>query len=100
MECWKEARASEQRQFDAISILTRQSPYLMNFLFHPTNPKLRLPPEELLRTAQGFSSGDYVLVKLAIDLWCEQGQVFVHELFNLDPVNFNLALKALHGLQP
>jgi len=99
MDCWSVAPSSELRQFRAIAILTSQSPQLVAFLFHPTQPQLRLPPAELLKAARSFSSGDYILVKLAVDLWCEQGQVFIHELFNLDSVNFDLALKALKALQ-
>ncbi len=99
MECWSETPSNELRQFRAISILMNKSPHLLGFVFHPSQPQLRLPPAELLRAAQGFSSGDYVLIKLAVDLWCEQGHVFIHELFNLDCVNFDLALKALKFLQ-
>lgn len=77
-----------------------QSPQLLKFLFHPEIPQLRLPPEELLREALGFSSGDLILVRIAIDLWCEQGNLPLHQVFGLDSLNFKLTLQALEVLGP
>jgi hypothetical protein len=39
--------------------------------------------------------GDYLLVKLAVELWCEQGKIPVHELLSLDEPLFSRALAAL-----
>ena len=100
MEYWQQVSGFERRQFQAISTLTSQNPQLLTFLFDPKASQLRLPVDRLLKEARGLSSGEYLLVKIAIDLWCEQGQVQIHQLLNLDPVNFKLALTALAELYP
>lgn len=98
MKCWVSAGRAEKKQFEAISIITSRSPYLMDFLFHPLRSELKNSADELLKEARGFSSEDYLLVKLCLDLWCDQGKFNVHELFNLEPDIFNQALQALEHL--
>jgi hypothetical protein len=95
VECWSVAGAGEKRQFEAIRILMAGSPQLVEFLFDPGLPRLRQSPEQIVRNARGLSSGEYILVKLAVDIWCEQGQLLVSQLFELDSDNFNRALRAL-----
>ena len=98
MECWLNAQAAERKQFEAIVLITSQSPHLISFLFNPDNPELSGSPDRLIQKAQGFSSGDYLLVKLCIDIWCEQGDFQIHELFNLDPDVLKLTLRAFDFL--
>jgi hypothetical protein len=71
------------------------SSQLLELLFDLDRPRLRQPPEQLLQTARGLSSGDYTLVKLAVDIWCEQGEIRVHELFRLEQDDFIRALRSL-----
>lgn len=98
MKCWVSAGRAEKKQFEAISIITLRCPYLMDFLFHPLRPELKNSADELLNEARGFSSTDYLLVKLCLDLWCDQGKFKVHELFKLEPDIFKQALQALEYL--
>jgi hypothetical protein len=100
MKCWINASAAEKLQYKAISVLFKQSLHLLKFLFDPDCPKLRFAPEEVLIKARGLCSGDYLLVKLAVDLWCGCGDIRVHELFDVDSDIFPLILDSLQILGP
>ena len=41
MKCWEVASSTEVKQFEAISSLLKNSPQLIEFVFDPTQPKLR-----------------------------------------------------------
>ena len=100
MKCWSTAGAEERRLFGAISVCLRQSPHLLGFLFDPDQPRLRTSPEGLLAEATALCSGDYLLVKVAVDLWTSGGFVSLHELFDAEPVVFASILEALASLAP
>jgi hypothetical protein len=95
MICWQNASRGEQRQLEAISIFLKHSPHLVDFLFNPDFPKLNDSPDELVARAGGMPSGDMLLVRLAINLWCCSGGLEVHELFEVEPEVFQLILKSL-----
>lgn len=98
MKCWDSACLSEKKQFEAISLILHHNQNLLKFLFDPHSPKLLDSPVNLMRQARHLSSSDYLLIKICLDIWCEQGQVQVHELFNLEPDHFNLTLNAFKYL--
>ena len=98
MQCWSEACRAEKKQFEAISTIVSLNPHLLGFLFDSARPQLKCAPQDLLCQAKGFSSSEYLLVRICLNLWCEQGQLEVHELFNLDPDLFKLTMTALAQL--
>jgi hypothetical protein len=100
MKCWTTACAVETKQFEAIAVCLGQSPQLLGFLFDPDCPKLRESSDVLLREARGFCSGDHLLVKLAIELWCGSGELHVSELFETEPEVFTAILAAFNILAP
>jgi hypothetical protein len=100
MVCWKNARASEKLQFQAISKLMELRPHLLDFLFDPEAPKLSASPDRILHEAMGLCSSDYILVRLGVDLWCGEAQVNVYELYDLEPELFVCALQAMAILAP
>ena len=95
MECWAKATSIDLRLFQIIAGLVGVESGLLTFLFNADSPKLRLPADELIQEAIGLCSSDYVVVKLAVDLWCEQGKIPVHELLSLDEPLFSRTLRAL-----
>ncbi len=95
MDYWTEAHQSENKLFEAMLILISKSPHLRKFLFNESSQRLNSNPDQLLRCSRGFASGEYILIKICLDLWCENGKISVHELFHLDLDLFNLTLKAL-----
>jgi hypothetical protein len=100
MQSWVRASVTEQRQFEAILGFLQYSPHLIKFVFNSKVPRLRLSPEKLLKEARGLCSGDRVLVKLAIELWCCEGDIRVHELFDAEPEVFRQILKSFSLLAP
>lgn len=95
MECWTQVTRSDRRLFKIISTLVGNESRILTFLFDTQFPRLRGPADEIIKSARGMSSGDYLLVKLAVELWCEQGQIPVHELLSFDEPFFSRALTAL-----
>ena len=101
MDSWAYASLTDKKLFQCISLATNNNEQLLKYLFDPKSAKLRLPPDQLLKNASGFCSGDYLLVKFAVDLWSEQGCLNLHELFNFDDdvlKHVLLALTQLRGL--
>lgn len=99
MICWQNATRGETKQLEAIATFLNSSPHLMDFLFDPDSPKLNDSPERLLTFARGLPSSDFLLVRLALNLWCEAADLQVHELFYLEPDIFAGVMKAFARLR-
>lgn len=101
MEAWQNASSNDQFQFEAIRIVFAKYPELLKFLFDQNKPELRKPPAQIIKEARGFSSGQYVLIKVAIDIW--NGSTCyakINEiLYTLDPDNFSNVILALTKLR-
>ena len=95
MICWPNETRAEKKQLEAISIFLSHNAHLVDFLFDPGAPKLNSPPEDLLFAARGLASGDFLLVRLALNIWCGSGGIEVHELFDAEPEVFSSILKSL-----
>jgi hypothetical protein len=98
VEVWEGARDSERKQFLAISMVFGGRKDLLSWLFDPTIARLRFPAEVLKKNCRGMSSGDQVLIKIAIDLWCEQGGARITDLQSLDSHLTGRVSKALEIL--
>jgi hypothetical protein len=72
----------------------------MDFIFDNESPRLRLSAQELLCKAKGLARSDQILIRLALDLWCDEPFVGVSELFELDPEPLRQVLAALSGFCP
>jgi hypothetical protein len=96
---WESVGKTELKLLEAIRILFSQHPYLLEFLFDPLEPKLRLAPEELLEDGYGLSSGEDVLVRVGMDIWSGSGDARIWELMEiLDDQNMKNVLLALEYL--
>jgi len=95
MEVWGGASSSERKQFFIISELLAERRELLDWLFDPERARLRHPAEVLKNKSSGLSSGDRVLIKIAIDLWCEQGGAQITDLQSLDPQLVRRVLRVL-----
>ena len=96
MKCkWSNACEGDLRRAQAISVLMEKHPKLMNWLFREDRPELKCSPREMLRQAGAFSTGERILIRLALDLWSGEGEAKVLDLDRLDPGNFKNALTAI-----
>ena len=104
MKCplnWKRPRVFEQELLIAMTKLFAAHENLMTFVFEREEPGLRNHPDILIEQAKGMSSGEYVLVRLALDIWNDSGGVQISELINrLDATNFENAMAALRYVGP
>lgn len=93
---WPKAGDSDLQRYEAISRVFFTHDYLLPFLFDTREPKTRLSPEALLRQASAFSKGEFLLIKIALDIWSSSGDTKLVELIeDLDPQNFYFVLESL-----
>ena len=86
---WKNASETDKNLFTAIARLFRNNPQLLEFFFHPTEPKLTYPCQKIKQLARSFCSADELLVRIGLDIWCEAGTINFNEIFQkLDEQNF------------
>ncbi len=57
----------------SIQILFSHDERLIYFFFNHKKPEMRACARVLLLEARGFSSGEYLLIKAALDLWNGEG---------------------------
>ena len=98
---WKTATKTDQRLLEIIGHMFCKHLYLLDFFFDPNEPRLRQLPEELLKESAVMSSGEDLLVRVALDLWSGSGDARVWELIEiLDGENFVYVLRSLYELGP
>jgi hypothetical protein len=83
----------------AISLLLANDPKLLDFLLKPCRTELRASPERLKQAARCFSSGEQILVRAALDIWDDCGQVKLADIvFRLDQTRLEAFLLAVESL--
>jgi hypothetical protein len=96
---WETMSDYETRQMDAISLILSNHVKLLEFLFKQEKAELRYSPEKLIKLSGAFSSGEKVLVRVALDFWSGSGNARVWELMEkLDPRSFENVLLGLQYL--
>ena len=79
----------------AVSLLLANDSMLLDFLFDPSRRHLAAAPADLLFEAGVLSSGQQVLVRLALDIWDGSGGSHVIDIIHrLDPIRFEAFLLA------
>jgi hypothetical protein len=101
MKCWPKAGKIERKLFRIISLIFKNHPHLVDFLFDSKVPKIRLQSEKLLSESEDLSAFEDLLVRVALDVWGGGGNARIWELLEfLDENNFKNVLKALLKLRP
>jgi hypothetical protein len=96
MNTWTNPLESEIKQYKIIAMIFAKHPKLLEFFFDKKEPKLNWPPDEMLDQASVFSSGEYVLIKVALDIWSGSGDALLWEILDtLDNDNFTKVIKGL-----
>jgi len=97
---WTRLGRHERRMLATLSLIFRNHPNLLEFLFERDRPQLRLAPELLLFDAGVFSSGEKVLVRVGLDLWNGSGGVSLWDVIErLDLENYRNVLAGLRNLR-
>ncbi len=100
MTNWQTASEYELKQYEAISSFLNGRKQLLRYLFHNREPRLNSSPKQIISGARGFCTSDKILIRVALQLWCEYGQIGLQELFYLDGEVFLKVLRALESLGP
>lgn len=96
METWRDATVGERRQYQLISLIFSKYPKLLEFFFEKHEARIRFESKEMLKEAGCFSSGEQILIRVALDLWSGSGNALVWQMVEvLDHENFSNVLKAL-----
>lgn len=96
---WYGADSNQMRRYDAVARLFCGRQHLVTGIFDRHEAKLRASPAELLKHYRILSPGEFVLVKVALDIWCRTGGARVSELLDLEIHNFSSVLSALSSLR-
>ena len=86
---WKDCTDEEHRLSEIMYLLFKPYPQLEKFLFQSEVPRLNEPPNVLLDQAGCFSSGEQILIRVALDLWSGEGSTRLSDIIHrLDDSNF------------
>jgi hypothetical protein len=89
MLLWKDCTQEEHRLAEIMYLLFKSYPALEKFLFQSRVPRLNEPPDVLLNQAGCFSSGEQILIRVALDLWSGEGGTKLSDIIHrLDDNNF------------
>ena len=96
MQTWREATVSERVQYELISLIFSKHPKLLEFFFEKHRPRMSYSPVEMLKEIGVFSTGEELLIRVAMDIWSGSGNTKLWRLIEqLDHDNFSNVLKAL-----
>jgi hypothetical protein len=85
---WKNCGRARERLGEVMSRIFRNHPKLLDFLFYPDRPELRDDAEILLRESGVFSTGEKILIRVALDLWTGEVEVKLWDIIQkLDQSN-------------
>lgn len=85
---------------EVMNLLFRYHPKLLAFLFDPDRARLRQQAEWLMEEAGGFSSGEQMLIRIALNLWNGHGTVTLWDVIEtLDQRNYHQVLLGLQHLR-
>lgn len=97
---WKNVTEEEERLSTVMELIFCNYPKLLDFLFEPSIPRLKDEPEKLLAEANVFSSGEKILIQVALDLWNGSGKsLFWDIIHRLDHENQKRILLSLQYLR-
>jgi hypothetical protein len=97
---WKNACESDEVLKLAIGNLFKKNPEIINLFFNQTQPRLICSPEEIKEMARGFGSGDDLLIRIALDVWSEEGGIHFNEIYQkLDEHRFVEVINVLKFLR-
>jgi hypothetical protein len=80
MDSWPIECTADRRRFRVIAFALQDYPQLLDVVFDRDSPKTLLPPEELLKSFNGLSRGEGILLRSALDLWSSEGSVMILEI--------------------
>lgn len=97
---WQAASEYELKQHQAIHSFLSHRVHLIHYLFHNERPTLNDSPDKIITNSEGFCTSDKILIRVALQLWCDYGKTCITDLFYLDGEVFLKVLRAIEDLGP
>lgn len=97
---WRAASEYELKQYQSIHSFLSHRTHLVHYLFHQELPILNHPPDKVITDSEDFCTSDKILIRVALQLWCDHGKICITELFCLDGEVFLKVLNAIEDLGP
>jgi hypothetical protein len=99
MNSWVNPGECDRRVFRAIEILLSNHPQLLDFLFKKKEALLSSSPQSIKRKSRCFSSGEQILIQIALDIWSGSGKAKFLDIVNrLDIENINHVISTMQYL--
>jgi hypothetical protein len=97
---WKTADESDKSLLKSIKFLLLGRDKLLEFMFNPHFPRLNDQPENLLHSSLSFSSGEQLLVRIALDLWDGSGGAHFRDIYSiLDRETYVRAIQVIEKIR-
>lgn len=97
---WKNPGRGGQRLMEVMNLIFQNHPQILEFLFELDRPKLRHEADRLMREAGVFSTGEKILIRIALNLWNGYGSVCLWDVIErLDQDNYQQVVLGLQHLR-
>lgn len=97
---WQTASLGDLKLKEIIFRLLAFDKRLLEFIFDPDKPRLRQRAGILKEDVWGFSHGEQIMIRTALELWSGSGHVFLWELIEtLDDSNLKRVIEALIAIR-
>ena len=97
---WQNAGSHELHLQVVLNLIFRKHSKLLEFLFEINKPRLCAEPRILLAESGGFSSGEQLLIRIALDIWDGSGNARISDIIkSLDDENFRNVLASIWNLR-
>jgi hypothetical protein len=97
---WQKPGRHERRMMETLNIIFVGHSKLLEFLFAREKAVLLQEPAFLMESAYGYSSGEQILIRVALDLWNSSGDVKLwHIIECLDDDTYENVLTGLRHLR-
>ena len=81
---WEDASAGDLKTLESvIFMLGRYQNKILPMIFHKSIPRLVAPRDQIIASTRCFSSGEQILVELALDLWERVGITPIFSVFHV-----------------
>jgi hypothetical protein len=97
---WITANTTDRFLLGEIETLLARHPRLLHLIFDKQRPQLREPSSAIIGRTRSLSSGEHLLIRLALDIWNSSGNVNILEpIHRLDHDNFHNLVTCLYRLR-
>jgi len=96
MASWDVVNRDVYNRFLIIMEMLEGDGGLLEYLFDPDEAELRCNPSEIIKNSRGYSSGQRVMIRVALDIWSGSGDTKLFDVIEgLDEDRFRKIVRGL-----